>query len=358
MHLTQLLQHAITCGASDLHLSTGLPPTLRVDGDLHALDAPLLTDADIRALMRDVIPEHLHQHYREGHETDFAFEIPALARFRANVFQQARGLSAALRILPSTLPDLDALNAPPILRELTQRPHGLVLITGPTGSGKSTTLAALLDHINRTRRVHIITIEDPVEFIHTPQQSLIQQRELHRDTQSFQHGLRAALREDPDVIVVGELRDPATIQLALSAAETGHLVLASLHTRSAAKTVHRIIDVFPAGDKPMIRSMLSESLCAVIAQVLPKRIDGGRIAAFEIMLATPAIANLIREDKSAQMYSAIQSGQRHGMQTLDQSLHSLWQHKLITDIEASRYARDRHGFERPMPVTNSGIMPV
>jgi len=345
MHLSQLLQHAIARGASDLHLSTGWPPTVRVDGDLHALDAASLTGADIHTLMRDIIPEHLHQHYREGQETDFAFEIPALARVRANVFQQARGLSAALRILPSSLPDLDTLNAPPILSEITQRPHGLVLITGSTGSGKSTTLAAMLDHINRTRRAHVITIEDPVEFIHTPQQSLIQQRELHRDTHSFQHGLRAALREDPDVIVVGELRDPATIQLALTAAETGHMVLASLHTSSAAKTVHRIIDVFPAGDKAMIRGMLSESLRAVIAQALPKRIDGGRIAAFEIMLATSAIANLIREDKSAQMYSAIQSGQRHGMQTLDQALHTLLQRGVISRVEAGRYARDQHGFE-------------
>jgi len=343
MTLTQLLQHAITCGASDLHLSSGLPPILRVDGELQHLDAPLLTEADIRTLIQTVIPEHLLSLHGEGHETDFAFELTGLARFR---FRQERGLSAALRILPSTLPDLDALNAPPILRELTLRPHGLILITGPTGSGKSTTLAAMLAHINHSRRAHIITIEDPVEFIHTPQQSLIQQRELHRDTPSFQHGLRAALREDPDVIVVGELRDAPTIQLALTAAETGHLVLASLHTSSAAKAIHRIIDAFPTGDKPMVRTMLSESLGAVIAQVLPKRTGGGRIAAFEIMLATPAIANLIREDKPAQMYSAIQSGQRHGMQTLDQSLHGLWQRGLIPVDEARRYARDAKGFDQ------------
>jgi len=347
MNLPRLLQHAITCGASDLHLSTGLPPMLRVDGELQGLDAPPLNEADIRALMQDVIPVHLHQHPGEGHESDFAFEIPELARFRANLFRQQRGPAAALRILPSTLPDLDALGAPPILRELTQRPHGLVLMTGPTGSGKSTTLAAMLDHLNHTRRAHIISIEDPVEFIHTPQQSLIQQRELHRDTLSFQHGLRAALREDPDVIVVGELRDAPTIQLALTAAETGHLVLASLHTSSAAKAVDRIIDAFPAGDKPMVRGMLSESLRAVIAQVLPKRTGGGRIAAFEIMLATPAIANLIREDKPAQMYSAIQSGQHHGMQTLDQSLNTLLQRGLISADEARRYARDAKWFAQP-----------
>jgi len=346
MTLTQLLQHAITCGASDVHLSSGLAPILRVDGQLQPLDAPALTEADIQPLLHAIIPKHLHSAYSEGREIDFAFEFPGLARLRTNIFRQQRGLSAAVRILPSTLPVLEALNAPPILHEIIQRPHGLILVTGPTGSGKSTTLGALLAHINHTRRAHIITIEDPVEFIHTPQQSLIQQRELHRDTPSFQHGLRAALREDPDVIVVGELRDAPTIQLALTAAETGHLVLASLHTSSAANAVHRIIDAFPSGDKPMVRSMLSQSLLAVIAQVLPKRALGGRIAAFEIMLATPAIANLIREDKPAQMYSAIQSGQRYGMQTLDQSLHNLWQRGLISAAEARRYAHDAKGFDQ------------
>jgi len=346
VELIQLLQHAIACGASDVHLSSGLPPLLRVDGELQRLDAPALLDIDIQTLMQGVMPEPLRQARVDGRECDFAFEISGLARFRANVFRQSRGLAAALRVLPSALPALDALGAPPILRELTRRPHGLILVTGPTGAGKSTTLAAMLDHINRTRPAHIITIEDPIECIHTPQQSLIQQRELHRDTPSFQHGLRAALREDPDVIVVGELRDVPTIQLALTAAETGHLVLASLHTSSAAKAIHRIIDAFPSGDKPMVRTMLSESLGAVIAQVLPKRTGGGRIAAFEIMLATPAIANLIREDKPAQMYSAIQSGQRYGMQTLDQSLHSLWQHGLISAEEARRYARDTTGFDQ------------
>jgi len=341
MNLSQLLQHAITCGASDLHLSTGLPPILRVDGDLHRVDAPPLTDADIHALMRGVMPAHLPADSTGARESDFAFEIQGLARFRANLFRQARGLAAAVRVLPATLPELDALNAPPILGELTTRPHGLILVTGPTGSGKSTTLAALLGHINHTRRAHIISIEDPIELIHPSHQCLIQQRELHRDTLSFEHGLRAALREDPDVIVVGELRDAPTIQLTLTAAETGHLVLASLHTGTAPKAVERIIDAFPAGDKPMVRTMLSESLNAVIAQRLPKRIGGGRVAAFEIMLATPAIANLIREDKPAQMYSVIQSGGRHGMQTLDQSLHALQQRGLIAPEEARRHARNQ-----------------
>jgi len=344
MALSRLLERAIHERASDLHLSTGQPPLLRVDGELQRLDAPTLTEADVHALMQGVIPEHLQP--KDGCESDFAFDIPGLARFRANVFRQQRGLAAALRVLPSALPELDALGAPPILRELLERPHGLILVTGATGSGKSTTLAAMLDQINRTRHAHVITIEDPVEFIHTPRQSLIQQRELHRDTRSFQHGLRAALREDPDVIVVGELRDAPTIQLALTAAETGHLVMASLHTSAAAKAVDRIIDAFPAGDKPMVRGMLSESLRAVIAQVLPKRIGGGRIAAFEIMLATPAIANLIREDKPAQMYSAIQSGQRHGMQTLDQALQVLLQRGLISRGEAARYARDARWFDQ------------
>jgi len=344
--LSRLLERALHERASDIHLSAGLPPMLRVDGELQHLDASPLTDADIHALMQEVIPEHLRQQPADGHESDFAFEIPGLARCRVNLFRQQRGLAAALRILSSALPDLDAISAPAIVRELLERPHGLILVTGPTGSGKSTTLAAMLDHINRTHAAHIITIEDPVEFIHTPHQSLIQQRELHRDTGSFQHGLRAALREDPDVIVVGELRDTATIQLALSAAETGHLVMASLHASTAAKAVSRIIDVFPAGDKPMVRTMLSESLRAVIAQVLPKRINGGRIAAFELMLATPAIANLIREDKPAQMYSAIQSGQRYGMQTLDQSLYALLQHGVITRAEAIRHTRDAGGFDR------------
>jgi len=344
MTLTALLQQAITSGASDLHLSAGLPPMLRVDGDLQHLDAPSLDSSTVHALLHGMIPAHLHAQYEAGQECDFAFEIPGLARFRANVFQQQRGLGAALRVLPATLPDLHALHAPPILHELAQRRYGLILVTGATGSGKSTTLAAMLGHLNQSRRAHVITIEDPVEYLHAPHQCLIQQRELHRHTASFEHGLRAALREDPDVIVVGELRDAATIRLALTAAETGHLVLASLHSNSAANAVGRIIDAFPAGDKPMVRTMLAQSLCAVIAQVLVKRNGGGRVAAFEIMLATPAIQNLIREDKPAQMYSALQSGQRHGMQTLDQSLHALLQQGLITAAEARHHARDGKGF--------------
>jgi len=337
--LRDLLALAVQRGASDLHLSAGLPPLLRVDGELSPLDvAPLSPDA-VHALLDGILDARQREMHAARGECDFAFEVAGLARFRANVFWQARGPSAALRVLANTLPTLDALAAPPVVRELLTTTHGLILTTGPTGSGKSTTLAAMLDHLNRTRHVHILTIEDPIEFIHTPRGCLIQQREIGRDTASFQHGLRAALREDPDVILVGELRDADTIALALTAAETGHLVLASLHTGTAAKAVDRIIDAFPAGDKPMVRSMLSETLRAVIAQVLPRRIGGGRIAAWEILRGTPAIANLIREDKLAQVISAIQSGQRYGMQTLEQSLQTLVDTGQIAFDEARRHSR-------------------
>jgi len=337
--LHDLLALAVQRGASDLHLSAGLPPLLRVDGELSPLDiAPLSPDA-VHTLLDGSMDAHQKQAHAAHSECDFAFEVAGLARFRANVFWQARGPAAAFRVLANTLPTLDALAAPPVVRELLDLRHGLILTTGPTGSGKSTTLAAMLDHLNRTRRAHILTIEDPIEFIHTPRACLIQQREVGRDTASFQHGLRAALREDPDVILVGELRDADTIALALTAAETGHLVLASLHTGTAAKAVDRIIDAFPAGDKPMVRSMLSETLRAVIAQVLPRRIGGGRVAAWEILRGTPAVANLIREDKLAQVVSAIQSGQRYGMQTLEQSLHTLVASGQIAPDEARRHSR-------------------
>jgi len=337
--LAELLTLAVQRGASDLHLSAGLPPLLRVDGELSPLDAAPLSPDDVLTLLDGSMDSHQRATHAARRECDFAFDIPGLARCRANVFWQARGPSAALRLLTNTLPTLDVLTAPEVIRKLLDTTHGLILTTGPTGSGKSTTLAAMLDHLNRTRHAHILTIEDPIEFIHSPRKCLIQQREIGRETESFHSGLRAALREDPDVILVGELRDADTIALALTAAETGHLVLASLHTGSAAKAVDRMIDAFPAGDKPMVRSMLSETLRAVIAQVLPRRIGGGRVAAWEVLRGTPAVANLIREDKLAQMVSAIQSGQRHGMQTLAQSLQNLVDAGQIAADEAQRYSR-------------------
>jgi twitching motility protein PilT len=340
MNIQHLLVQCVSQRASDLHLSSGVPAMLRVDGDLTALSDEVLTHDDIDAALMSIMSSTQQSHFKQSMESDFSIDLADVSRFRVNVFQQARGVSAVFRVIPHHIPSLQAMHAPAIFAELMHKPRGLVLFTGPTGSGKSTTLAAMVDVLNQSTHQHIVTIEDPIEFVHTPQQCLIQQREVGAHTHSFANALRASLREDPDVILVGELRDLETIRLAITAAETGHLVLGTLHTSSAAKTMDRIVDVFPAEEKDMARSMLSESLNAVISQVLCKRKDGqGRVAAFEVMVGTPAVRNLIREGKVAQLYSAIQTGRGAGMQTLDQSLAALVQSGLIDVLTARTMAQ-------------------
>ena len=342
--IAQLLAFAVKNKASDLHLSAGVPPMIRVDGDMKRINMPQLTHKEVHSMVYDIMNDKQRKAFEEFYETDFSFEIPKLARFRVNAFNQNRGAAAVFRSIPSVVLTLDDLNAPKIFKDIAMQPRGLVLVTGPTGSGKSTTLAAMINYVNDNRPDHIITIEDPIEFVHESKRCLINQREVHRDTLCFSEALRSALREDPDVILVGEMRDLETIRLALTGAETRHLVFGTLHTSSAAKTIDRVVDVFPAAEKEMVRAMLSESLRAVISQTLMKRIGGGRIAAHEIMIGTPAIRNLIREGKIAQMYSAIQTGQAAGMQTLDQCLKELLQKGLITKEEARFKAQHKEEF--------------
>ncbi len=330
MDISELLTFSVKSNASDLHLSAGLPPMIRVDGDIRRINIPALDHKEVHALIYDIMNDKQRRDYEEFLETDFSFALPGVARFRVNAFNQERGAGAVFRTIPSEILSLEQLKAPRFFEEVCKKPRGLILVTGPTGSGKSTTLAAMINHINNTEYAHILTVEDPIEFVHDSKKCLINQREVHRDTLGFNEALRSALREDPDIILVGEMRDLETIRLALTAAETGHLVFGTLHTTSAAKTIDRIIDVFPAAEKDMIRSMLSESLQAVISQTLLKKIGGGRIAAHEIMVGTSAIRNLIREAKVAQMYSAIQTGRKDGMQTLDQNLKELVDQGLIT----------------------------
>ncbi len=344
MDITELLAFAIKNNASDLHLSAGMPPMIRVDGDIRRIDMPALSHKEVHPLIYDIMNDKQRKIFEEFFETDFSFEISEMARFRVNVFTQDRGAGAVFRVIPSKVTTLDALNAPAIFKDIINNPRGIVLVTGPTGSGKSTTLAAMVDQINTTRSDHIITIEDPIEFVHQSKKSLINQREVHRDTLGFTEALRSALREDPDVILVGELRDLETIRLALTAAETGHLVFATLHTSSAAKTIDRIVDVFPGDEKEMVRGMLSESLRAVISQTLLKKESGGRVAVHEIMICTPAIRNLIREAKVAQMYSAIQTGKAFGMQTLDQNLQELVSQGVIDRKIAKTKAENKELF--------------
>jgi twitching motility protein PilT len=334
MDIAELLTFSVNNGASDLHLSAGLPPMIRVDGDMRKVNVPALDHKTVHGLVYDIMNDKQRKDYEEFLETDFSFEIPDLARFRVNAFNHNRGAGAVFRTIPSDILSLEDLGTPGIFKEIADTPRGLVLVTGPTGSGKSTTLAAMIDYINSLQYAHILTIEDPIEFVHQSKKCLLNQREVHRDTLGFNEALRSALREDPDIILVGEMRDLETIRLALTAAETGHLVFGTLHTTSAAKTIDRVIDVFPAAEKTMVRSMLSESLRAVIAQTLMKKVGGGRIAAWEIMIGTPAIRNLIREDKVAQMYSSIQTGNAVGMTTLDQYLQDLLSKGLITKQDA------------------------
>ncbi len=342
MDISDLLAFSVKNQASDLHLSADMPPMIRVHGDIRKINLPVLDHAQVRAMIYDIMSDTQRKQYEESLECDFSFEIANLARFRVNAFNHNRGAGAVFRNIPSQIMSLEELNCPAIFKEIADQPRGLCLLTGPTGSGKSTTLAAMIDYINNKAYAHILTVEDPIEFVHTPKKSLINQREVGPHTHSFSNALRSALREDPDVILVGELRDLETIRLALTAAETGHMVFATLHTSSAAKTIDRIIDVFPAAEKEMVRSMLSESLRAVISQTLCKTKDEqGRVAAHEIMLATPAIRNLIREAKVPQMYSAIQTGQNVGMQTLDQCLQELVKRSLISVAEAKSKAANK-----------------
>src|SRR3977135_2762460 len=343
--IAQLLAFAVKNNASDLHLSSGVPPMIRVDGDMKRINMPPLSHKEVHSMVYDIMNDKQRKAYEEFFETDFSFEIPKLARFRVNAFNQNRGAGAVFRNIPSVILSLDDLNSPKIFRDLCMLPRGLVLGTGPTGSGKSTTLAGMVNHCNDNRPDHIITIEDPIEFVHESKRCLVNQREVHRDTLGFTEALRSALREDPDVVLVGEMRDLETIRLALTAAETGHLVFATLHTSSAAKTIDRIIDVFPAAEKDMVRAMLSESLVSVISQTLLKTKDQqGRIAAHEIMIATPAIRNLIRENKVAQMYSSIQTSQAAGMQTLDQCLTEMVRRNQIAISEARNRAVNKDLF--------------
>ncbi len=344
MDITELLAFSAKQGASDLHLSAGLPPMIRVDGDVRRINLPPMEHKQVHALIYDIMNDKQRKDYEEFLETDFSFEVPGVARFRVNAFNQNRGAGAVFRTIPSRVLTMEQLGMGEVFRKISDVPRGLVLVTGPTGSGKSTTLAAMLDYINNNKYHHILTIEDPIEFVHESKKCLVNQREVHRDTLGFSEALRSALREDPDIILVGEMRDLETIRLALTAAETGHLVFGTLHTTSAAKTIDRVVDVFPAEEKSMVRSMLSESLQAVISQTLLKKVGGGRVAAHEIMIGTPAIRNLIREDKVAQMYSAIQTGGSLGMQTLDSCLKGLLSKGLITKESAREKAKTPENF--------------
>ena len=346
MDIAELLAFSVKNKASDLHLSAGLPPMIRVHGDIRRINLPPMEHKDVHALVYDIMNDGQRKFYEENLECDFSFAIPNLARFRVNAFVQQRGAGAVFRTIPSKVLSLEDLKAPKIFAEICNQPRGVVLVTGPTGSGKSTTLAAMVNHINMNEQGHILTVEDPIEFVHESQKCLINQREVGPHTLSFANALRSALREDPDIILVGEMRDLETIRLAMTAAETGHLVFGTLHTSSAAKTIDRIIDVFPAEEKEMMRAMLSESLRAVISQTLLKTKDGsGRVAAHEIMIGTPAIRNLIRENKVAQMYSAIQTGAQIGMQTLDQNLQELVKRNLIGVDEARTKAANKDAFK-------------
>jgi len=345
MEVSELLAFTVKNKASDLHLSAGEPPMIRINGDMTRIKMPEIDRREIQAMVYDIMNDNQRKIFEEHMEIDFSFSLGDIARFRVNLFEQHRGMGAVFRVIPNEVLTLDQLNCPQIFRDIAMMPRGICLVTGPTGSGKSTTLAAMVDHRNETERGHILTIEDPIEFVHRSKSSLISQRELGPHTHSFANALKSALREDPDVILVGELRDLETIRLALTAAETGHMVFATLHTSSAPKTIDRVVDVFPAAEKEMVRSMLSESIRAVISQTLIKTADGqGRIAAHEIMLGSPAVRNLIRENKIAQMVSVMQTSQRDGMQTLDSHLQLLVKSRKITQQAAMEKASNKQLF--------------
>lgn len=344
MDITELLAFSAKQNASDLHLSADLPPMIRVDGDVRRINVPAMTNKQVHGLVYDIMNDKQRKDFEEFLETDFSFEVPGVARFRVNAFNHNRGCGAVFRTIPSKVLTMEDLGMGDVFKDIAAVPRGLVLVTGPTGSGKSTTLAAMINFLNETRYHHVLTVEDPIEFVHESKRCLINQREVGRDTRGFNQALRSALREDPDIILVGEMRDIETIRLALTAAETGHVVFGTLHTTSAAKTIDRIIDVFPAEEKSMVRSMLSESLQAVISQALVKRKGGGRVAAHEIMRGTSAIRNLIREDKVAQMYSSIQTGAAQGMITMDQSLRNLVDKGVIATEEARTKAKAPENF--------------
>jgi len=358
--LTALLGFAKDQGASDLHLSAGMPPMLRLNGEMVKLDMPSLTRDEAHAAIFDILQDDQKRIFEEFREIDFAFDIPNMSRFRGNVMMQMRGEAAVFRLVPNQVQTLAELGLPDVLQQLAEKERGLVIVTGPTGSGKSTTLAAMLNHVNETLRGHIITVEDPIEFVHESKRCLVNQREVGPHTKNFANALRSALREDPDVILVGELRDLETTSLAVTAAETGHLVLATLHTNSAAKAIDRMIDIFPAGQQAQIRTMLSESLEGIIAQSLLRTKDGkGRVAAVEVLVGVPALRNLIREDKTAQILSVIQTGTIHGMRSLDQSLRDLVMQGRLSRSEAMKYASHANVFENPAaPAANAPQRPA
>ena len=345
MDVSELLAFTVKNGASDLHLSSGEPPLIRIHGDMTRIKMPELPEREVQTMVYDIMNDTQRKLFEEHLELDFSFSLGDIARFRVNCFKQNRGMAAVFRVIPTEVFTLDQLKCPDVFADIAMTPRGICLVTGPTGSGKSTTLAAMIDLRNQNEKGHILTIEDPIEFVHRSKSSLVSQRELGPHTHSFANALKSSLREDPDVILVGELRDLETIRLALTAAETGHMVFATLHTSSAPKTIDRVIDVFPAAEKDMVRSMLSESLRAVISQTLMKTADGnGRVAAYEIMLGTPAIRNLIRENKIPQMVSVMQTSAREGMQTLDSDLQRLVKSRKITQQAALEKAQNKQVF--------------